>query len=132
MRDTESKARINRVCSQMKTFDFMFGAVLGEMILRHSDNLSHTLQKRTTSAAEGQVIAKMVIDTIAELRTEFDLFWEKVMKKAEPVDVEEPHLPRRRRVPRCIDDGNSSNHFHHQKCIISRRTMKQLIILLAA
>ena len=112
MRDTESKARINGVCSQMKTFDFMFGAVLGDKILRHSDNLSQTLQKRTTSADEGQVIAKMVIDTIAELRTEFDLFWEKVMKKAE--SVEEPKLPRRRRVPRCIDDGNSSSHFHHE------------------
>ena len=61
--DTESKARINGVASQMKTFEFMFGAILGEMILRHSDNLSQCLQKRTISAAEGQHVAKMVTDT---------------------------------------------------------------------
>ena len=111
----------------MKTFDFMLVAVLGEMIPRQSDNLSQTFQKRTTSAAEGQVIAKSVI---AELRTEFDLFWEKVMKKAESVDVEETLLPRTKDAY----DGNSSSHFHHEppQCIISRRTMKQLIILLAA
>lgn len=114
VRDTESKARINGVCSQMKTFDFLFGVVLGEMILRHSDNLSQTLQKRTTSAAEGQVIAKMVIDTIAKLRTEFDLFWEKVVKIAESVEIEEPQLPRQRKVPRRLDDGNTSSHFHHE------------------
>jgi len=114
VRDTESKARINGVCSQMKTFDFMFGAVLGEMILRHSDNLSKTLQHKATSAAEGQVIAKMVIETIAKVRTEFDLFWDKLLKKARSVDIEEPQLPRRRRVPRCLDDGNSSSHFHHE------------------
>ncbi len=95
----------------MKTFDFMFGDVLGEMILRHSDNLSKTLQHKATSAAEGQVIAKMVIETIAKVRTEFDLFWEKLLKKAQS---EEPQLPHRRRVPRCLDDGNSSSHFYHE------------------
>ena len=30
--DTESKARINGVAAQMKTYDFVFGATLGEMI----------------------------------------------------------------------------------------------------
>ena len=31
--DTESKARINGVAAQMKTYDFVFGATLGEVIL---------------------------------------------------------------------------------------------------
>ena len=43
--DTESKSRINGVAPQMKTYDFVFGATLGEMILQHSDNLSQCLQK---------------------------------------------------------------------------------------
>ena len=30
---TESKARINGVAAQMKTYDFVFGATLGEMVL---------------------------------------------------------------------------------------------------
>jgi hypothetical protein len=44
VKDTETKARIIGVATQMKSFDFFFGAVLGERILRHSDNLSQTLQ----------------------------------------------------------------------------------------
>ena len=43
--DTESKSRIKGVAPQMKTYDFVFGATLAEMILRHSDNLSQCLQK---------------------------------------------------------------------------------------
>jgi len=31
----------------MKKFDFVFGAILGEMILHHFDNLSQCFQKKT-------------------------------------------------------------------------------------
>lgn len=68
-RDTETKARINGVAAQMKTFNFLFGTILGEMLLRHTDNLSQTLQKKTISAAEGQQVGRMVIDTLCTLRT---------------------------------------------------------------
>lgn len=54
VKDTESKARIRGVCSQMNIFDYLFGIMLGEIVLRHTDNLSKTLQDRTRSAAEGQ------------------------------------------------------------------------------
>ena len=54
-RDTETKARILGVKSQMRTFDFFFGIHLGELILSHSDNLSKTLQRKDISAAEGSL-----------------------------------------------------------------------------
>ena len=59
--DTECKARINGVASQMKRFEFAFGAILGEMVLRHSDNLGQCLQKKTISAAERQHVAKWLL-----------------------------------------------------------------------
>lgn len=64
----------------MKTFDYLYGNTLGELILRHSDNLSRTLQSKSLSAAEGQQAAKMTVKTIQSMRTDetFDLFWEKV------------------------------------------------------
>ena len=36
--DTETKARIQGIQSQMNTFNFLFGALLGELVLRHTDN----------------------------------------------------------------------------------------------
>ena len=84
VRDTETKAKFNGVAVQMEKFDFFFGAAIGELLLCHSDNLSQTLQKRTISAAEGQQVARMVINTLQSIRTQdcYDLFWAKVVKEA--------------------------------------------------
>ena len=115
IRDTEIKARINGVSAMMKTFDFLFGTVLGETILRHVDNLSRTLQDKKISAAEGQQIARLVISTIADLRKEevYGLFWDKLLKLAESMDVYDPKLPRQRKRPARYDGGLSAGH-HHQ------------------
>ena len=82
LKDTEMKARVLGVLSQMKRFDYFFGVLLGEVILSHSDNLSRTLQKRDISAAEGQEIAELTVKTLESIRSDikFELFW----KKAEP------------------------------------------------
>ena len=76
VKDTESKARIQGVRAQVKTFNFLFGSILGEMVLRHTDNLSRTLQDKALSAAEGQQVADMVVHTLQTLRNveSFDLF----------------------------------------------------------
>ena len=52
--DIETIGCLNGVAAFMKRFDFLFGVMLVEMLLKHSDNLSKTLQKETLSAAEGQ------------------------------------------------------------------------------
>ena len=74
--DTEIKARIRGVKSQMSKFDFYYGVVLGEIILHHTDNLSHTLQKSDISAAEGQNVAGLVVKTLQFVRSDgsFKLF----------------------------------------------------------
>ena len=92
--------------SQMNTFNFLFGISLAELVLRHTDNLSKTLQDRTRSAAEGQAIAGMVVRTLLTLRSDdsFDLFWLKVTKRAESLELE-PQLPRCTKCPRRYDDA---------------------------
>ena len=89
VKDTESKARIQGVCSQMNTFDFLFGTMLGEMVLRHTDNLSRSLQGKTCSAAEGQQIGSRVVRTLETVRSDesFELFWLKVTGTADPLDI---------------------------------------------
>ena len=101
--DTEVKARIHGVSAQMKTFDYLYGVNLGEMVLKHSDNLSCTLQHKSMSAMEGHEIAVMTIATLKSLRndTSFDLLWNKVNLMASKLNVDEPQLPRiRKKNPR--------------------------------
>ena len=59
--DTETKARIIGVSAQMNAFPFLYGTVLAEMIFRHTNNLSTTLQHKNTSESEGQEVARMVV-----------------------------------------------------------------------
>ena len=81
VKETDMRSRIIGVKTCMRTFDFLFGIMLGELLLRHSDNLSKTLQSPHMSAAEGQKIAAMTVKT---LRTDesFQAFWELVEKTA--------------------------------------------------
>ena len=110
--DTETKARIQGVQSQMNTFNFLFGALLGELVLRHTDNLSRTLQNEF-SAAEGQHTASLVADTLETLRNDesFDLFWAKVGRLSDQFDFE-PQLPRKHRAPKRYETGLAEAEFH--------------------
>ena len=96
----------------MKSFNYFFGLVLGEILLRHTDNLSRTLQKNI-SASEGQLVANMTRRTLQSMRNgqQFDLFWEKVKRMAEESDVDDPVLPRRKKVPQRFETGSAAAEF---------------------
>ena len=50
--NTEMKARIQGVESQMQFFKFLFNLILSEMILRHTDKLSQTIQQPKLSSVK--------------------------------------------------------------------------------
>ena len=112
--DTIMKARIRSVQKQMPIFDFLFGCSLGILILRQTDNLSKTLQDSRMSAAKGNEIAQDVIKTLSKDRNNnsCNLFWEMVLRRKQYLDVDDPILPRKRRLPRRLEDGNAeTRHF---------------------
>lgn len=57
-KEAEPRARIKGVAAQMTTFEFYFRASLAYLLLRHTDNVSCTLQHKNISAAAGQQVAK--------------------------------------------------------------------------
>ena len=117
VKDSSTKARILGVASQMKSFEYVFGNLLGQLVLNHADNLSAALQHRHLSAAEGQRIAHMTVETLKSVRSEesFDLFREKAGGIFSELDISEPRIPRRRRLPRRYDDGQSEGDFHDRQ-----------------
>ena len=46
----------------MKMFDFLFGVSLGEMVLRHTDNLSKTLQDQLHDINWGERDASCMVE----------------------------------------------------------------------
>ena len=113
LNDAKMKTRIRGVAAHMKKFDFYYCLSLGECLLRNADNLSATLQAKDISAAEGKSVAMKTVQAILQMRTDncFELFWEKVTKNSKEVSVEEPCLPRRRRVPTRYEVGNAAAEY---------------------
>lgn len=60
------------------------------------------------SAAEGQKVAAMTVATLQSIRSDdnFDLFWKRIIEMAGEKEIDEPVLPRRRKLPRRYDDGS--------------------------
>ena len=62
--DSEIRARVIGVDATMNRFDFLFGLVFAESLLRHTDNLSKTLQAPYLTASEGQQVADLTCKTL--------------------------------------------------------------------
>ena len=97
----------------MRSFNYLFGVMLGQSILRHTDNLSEGLQNEELAASEGQSMAKVTVDTLAKLRNDasFNEFYKDVKDKAETVDVSEPSVPRKRKMPKRFQSGDAEHFF---------------------
>ena len=108
VKEAEMRGRIIGVSTYMKSFDVYFGVILSEMLLRHSDNLSKSLQTSQMSAAEGQQVASLTVRTLTSLREDgqFELFWTKVTTLADAAGVHEPVLPRCCKAPKRFEVGN--------------------------
>ena len=112
--DSEMKARIIGIETQMLTFNFLFDISLGTLILQHSDNLSKSLQHDTITAAEGQQLTKLTIDVLESIRKEdkFKSFYNRVLLHQNEFDIDAPILSRKRRAPRRLKIGLTYGNFH--------------------
>ena len=117
--NTEVKTRIMGCKNQMSTFHFFFGLCLGQRLFSITDNLSKALQSEKLSAVNSQSMASVTLKTLQNMRTQdFELFFNLVTKQAEKLPVDEPHLKRKRKVPKYsilqyLDGQETTSEAHH-------------------
>ena len=101
LKDTDMKARVRGVQAMMPNFRFFFGCLLGERLLKRTDNLSRALRVSTISAAEGYSIAQLVIKTLPKDRNDdsFDLFWELLLACKNELGSNNLELLRKKKLP---------------------------------
>ena len=79
VQDSETKTRIHGVAIQMETFDYFFSNLLGQLILKHADNLNIT----TYLLQKAKQIAKMTVETLILIQNDesYEHFWNTTTKK---------------------------------------------------
>jgi hypothetical protein len=106
----EMKTRINGQIGDngyMFKFSSFFGFKLAHFILRHTDLLAKKLQSPNLNAAEGYEMAMMTVLILEEEnKTErFENFFNSVVETARAIGVNDPLLPRKRKVPAKLVDS---------------------------
>ena len=91
----------------MFKFSSFFGFKLAHFILRHTDLLAKKLQSPNLNAAEGYKMAMLTVTILEEEnKTErFDNFFNSVVEAAKEIGVNDPVLPRKRKVPAKLVDS---------------------------
>ena len=113
VKESDIKARINGVAAKMNDFDFLFCLLLAERILKHTDNLSKTIQATSMSAVEGRRLSQLCTEVLKSLRTDecFDQFWAYSERVQENLNISEASLPRLHKRLRRYEDG-TADHYH--------------------
>ena len=93
--DTEIKARLQGVKAVIWTFQVLFRCSFDKIILKQTDHLSKTLQDPSISAAQGQEMVHLVIETLSKDRCDekLELFWSNLMNKKPVLIVADTKLP---------------------------------------
>ena len=68
--DSEYRAHIIRVQAQINQFSFLFGLMLAERVLQHSDDLSKTLHNPNLMVIKGEPIAQLPQSTLLLMDTD--------------------------------------------------------------
>lgn len=84
--------------------------MLGELVLKHTNNLSKALQNPKLCSSEGQQLAELTCKTLSSIRTDFDLFWSKVISIQNNLEVNDPVFPRKRKTPSRLEIGTEEGH----------------------
>ena len=91
---------------QIEKFSTLFGLKLGYLVFSVTECLSCTLQGKDTTVQEAVEAAKLTESYLHRLRSnkECKKFYQKVLEVSKDL-TEEPVLPRKRKIPRRINNG---------------------------
>lgn len=110
--DSAISAKAAGFLKQLEGFEFYFLLTFTISVFERIEVLNAELQKRTLSVNESHEKVKIVTESLREIReTGYDLVWQKAIAGAEELQLEEPKLPRARRIPKRLQmTGAEENH----------------------
>lgn len=109
--DSTVVAKASGFLERMESFQFLFLLNTMVEIFDRIEILNTDLQKSELCVVDSyRKIEAVTIALDASRDSKFELIWLKSNKLTEEFDIEEPNLPRKRRIPKRIDNSNVENH----------------------
>jgi hypothetical protein len=86
------------------------------MVLSRSETLARSLQSPKLALAKAEKMVDALSCVWNGLRNDnsFKVLWESVITEADSIGIEQPVLPRQRRIPRRLDDGSSQSQYNDE------------------
>ena len=96
----------------MVKFSTYFGLKLGYIIFSVTEQLSYILKGKDTTCQEAREVALISVSYLKKLHSdeEFKIFYTQVMKSSQEL-TEKPVLPRKRKIPKRINDSAEAHQF---------------------
>ena len=113
----ETSARAVGNAVMMERFSTFFGLKLSHLLFSAIEQVATTLQYKDINAQEAAAAINSAKHFLERQRSEeeFDLFYDTVRQNAIDNKVQEPTLPRQRRVPQRVDSGAHNHVFSSPK-----------------
>ena len=102
----EYAMKANGFLQQMEKISTLFGLKLGYLVFSVTERLSCTLQGKDTTIQEATEAGRLTETYLRRLRSdeEYTKFYPQVVQSSQGL-TEEPVLPRKRKIPRRVNDG---------------------------
>ncbi len=99
-------AKASGLLMRLQSFDIYFGLKLAHLIFSAAEQFSTNLQAKNITIQEATRGAKLLVSHLKSLRKEarFDIFYVQATTESSTL-TEEPKLPRYRKLPRRLDQG---------------------------
>ena len=101
---------------KMESFETYFGLKLAHKIFAAAEQFSVNLQAKDITIREASCGVVLLVSHLKSLRTEsnFDVFYKQTLVHSSSL-TEEPKLPRYRKIPKRLDDGDSPHCYSSPK-----------------
>ena len=105
------------VLAAMENFSTLFGLRLGHLLFGAAEETSKALQAKDTSVQEALTTAKLLVSFFKRQRTDssFESFFATTEALATELKIGSPVLPRYRRLPRRLNQGEEQHRFQTPK-----------------
>ena len=112
----EYASKASGLLMKLESFDIFFGLKLSHLIFSASEQFSTNLQAKDPTIYEATHGAELLVSHYKSLRIEskFDRFYDDILEQSSGL-TEEPSLPRYRKMPRRLDEGEQPHCYQGPK-----------------